>query len=130
MKKEAKKPNSLTAKIKGFVVRNKATIVAVLCCVLVMGIVESGVVFAGETGTAGTGAAVAADASEQLWQTLMNLIKKWVTRLGAVIMFVGGIQFGMGWKSDDAEQKTRGLNTIISGAIVMGVAAITSVFFA
>ena len=73
------------------------------------------------------GTAFAADA---LWQTLANLIKTWVTRLGGVVMFVGGIMFGLGWKSDDAEQKSRGISTIIAGAIVIAVAALTGQFFA
>ena len=73
------------------------------------------------------GTAFAADA---LWQTLANLIKTWATRLGGVVMFVGGIMFGLGWKSDDAEQKSRGISTIIAGAIVIAVAALTGQFFA
>ena len=45
-------------------------------------------------------------------------------------MFVGGVMFGLGWKSDDAEQKSRGISTIVAGAIVTAVAAITGTFFA
>lgn len=68
--------------------------------------------------------------ADSLWNTLANLIKTWVTRLGGVIMFVGGVMFGLGWKSDDAEQKSRGISTIVAGAIVTAVAAITGTFFA
>ena len=75
------------------------------------------------------GVAAAADA-ETLWTTLTELIGTWVTRLGAVVMFVGGIMFGLGWKNDDAEQKSRGIGTIIAGAIVTALAAMTNVFFA
>lgn len=35
----------------------------------------------------------------------------------------------LGWKSDDAEQKSRGISTIIAGAIVIAVAGMTSQFF-
>lgn len=73
------------------------------------------------------GTAFAADA---LWNTIAGLIQTWVTRLGGVVMFVGGIMFGLGWKSDDAEQKSRGISTIIAGAIVVAVAALTGTFFA
>lgn len=73
------------------------------------------------------GMAFAADA---LWTTIAGLIQTWVTRLGGVVMFVGGIMFGLGWKSDDAEQKSRGISTIIAGAIVVAVAALTGTFFA
>lgn len=69
-------------------------------------------------------------AADSLWNTIAGLIKTWVTRLGGVVMFVGGIMFGLGWKSDDAEQKSRGISTIIAGAIVVAVAALTGTFFA
>lgn len=68
--------------------------------------------------------------ADALWGQISNLIQTWVTRLGGVVMFVGGIMFGLGWKSDDAEQKSRGISTIIAGAIVVAVAALTSTFFA
>lgn len=68
--------------------------------------------------------------ADTLWTTIADLIKTWVTRLGAVVMFVGGVMFGLGWKSDDAEQKSRGISTIIAGAIVLAVAQLTGTFFA
>jgi len=67
--------------------------------------------------------------AESLWSVIADLINKWVTRLGAVVMFVGGIMFGMGWKNDDAEQKSRGISTLIAGAIVTVVAGMTTTFF-
>ena len=75
---------------------------------------------------AGAGAASA----EKLWTTLSTLIGKWVLRLGGVVIFVGGVMFALGWKNDDAEQKTRGIQTIIAGAIVMALAGMVNVFFA
>ena len=72
------------------------------------------------------GMAFAADA---LWNTISGLIQTWVTRLGGVVMFVGGVMFGLGWKSDDAEQKSRGISTIIAGAIVIAGAGLTGTFF-
>lgn len=74
------------------------------------------------------GAAVAT--GDALWNTVSDLIGTWVTRLGAVVMFVGGIMFGLGWKNDDAEGKSRGISTLISGAIVTAIAALTGTFFA
>ena len=68
--------------------------------------------------------------ADTLWTTISGLIQTWVTRLGAVVMFVGGIMFGLGWKNDDAEQKSRGISTIIAGAIVTAIAALTGTFFA
>lgn len=87
---------------------------AILAAVLLVAVAMSGTVFA----------------ADALWSTIANLIQTWVTRLGGVVMFVGGIMFGLGWKSDDAEQKSRGISTIIAGAIVIAVAALTGQFFA
>ena len=67
--------------------------------------------------------------AESLWNDLATTIQMWVTRLGGVVMFVGGIMFGLGWKNDDADGKTRGINTMIAGGIVIAVAALTSNFF-
>ena len=76
----------------------------------------------------------ASDASDStadtLWTKISDLMKTWVTRLGGVVMFVGGILFGLGWKNNDAEQKSQGISTIVAGAIVIAVAAMTSTFFA
>ena len=82
------------------------------------------VVFAAASGSDG------ASRAETLWTTLSGLIEKWVTRLGAVVVFIGGIMFALGWKNDDAEGKSRGISTIIAGAIVMALAALTGTFFA
>lgn len=72
----------------------------------------------------------ASSGADSLWNTISSLIQTWVTRLGGVVMFVGGVMFGLGWKSDDAEQKSRGISTLIAGAIVVAVAALTGQFFA
>lgn len=72
---------------------------------------------------------IASASVDVLWQTVANLIETWVTRLGGVVMFVGGIMFGLGWKNDDADGKTRGIQTIIAGGIVVAVAALTGTFF-
>ena len=66
--------------------------------------------------------------ADSLWQTVANLLKTWVTRLGGTVMFVGGIMFGLGWKNDDADGKTRGINTVIAGAIVCAVAVSAGTF--
>ena len=86
----------------------------IISCLAVL--VISGTVFAGPADT--------------LWLTISNIVGTWVTRLGAVVMFVGGVMFGLGWKNDDAEQKSRGISTLIAGAIVTAVAALTGTFFA
>lgn len=88
----------------------------VFACIMLVGIMLSGTVFA--------------SGADALWSTIANLIQTWVTRLGGVVMFVGGVMFGLGWKSDDAEQKSRGISTLIAGAIVAAVAGLSGMFFA
>jgi len=75
------------------------------------------------------GGVVFADA-EDLWNTVAVLIGKWVLRLGGVVIFVGGILFGLGWKNDDAEGKNRGISTMVSGGIVAALAVMVDKFFA
>ena len=90
------KKESMTTKVGGFLNRNSMYIALALVCAMCMG----STVFA----------------VDALWNTLAGLIETWVTRLGAVVMLVGGVMFGLGWKSDDAEQKSRGISTIIEMA--------------
>jgi len=90
--------------------------ITVITCLLLMGIMVMSV--------------ASASGADALWTTVSGLIQTWVTRLGGVVMFVGGVMFGLGWKSDDAEQKSRGVSTLIAGAIVVAVAALTTTFFA
>ena len=96
--------------------RKGVVLLALLLCVSVMGIANAG-------GAPASGA-------DAMWSTITGLIGTWVTRLGGVVMFVGGIMFGLGWKSDDAEQKSRGISTVVSGAIVTALAALIGTFFA
>ena len=69
-------------------------------------------------------------ATDTLWTTLSGVLEKWIKRLGGVVMLVGGIMFGTGWMSDDPSRRTTGLNVMVSGGIIIAVAALTSTFFA
>ena len=114
-KQEIKSTTNTTTKAQSIgVFLNKHA--ALLACAMLIAVMMCGTVFA--------------SGADSLWNTISNLIRTWVTRLGGVVMFVGGIMFGLGWKSDDAEQKSRGISTIIAGAIVIAVAALTGTFFA
>lgn len=112
-RQEIKTTNTTKAKSIGVFFNRHA---ALLACVMLVAIIMFGTVFA--------------SGADALWQTIANLIQTWVTRLGGVVMFVGGVLFGLGWKSDDAEQKSRGISTMIAGAIVVAVAALSGTFFA
>lgn len=89
-----------------------------IACFMFLTIMTSNVVFASTA------------SADSLWNEAVNVMKTWVSRLGGGVMFVGVIMLGMGWKSDDAEQKSRGISTIVAGGIVLGGVAIASNFLA
>lgn len=68
-----------------------------------------------------TAFAVTADSA---WTSVMGLIWKWVPKIGAAICAVGLIEFALGFKSEDADGKTRGLRTAAAGAMVIGAAVV------
>jgi hypothetical protein len=63
-------------------------------------------------------------AAVEAWNTIMAEAMRWVTRLGIVVLVIGGIMLGLGFKNDDAEQKSRGVGTMVAGGIVAGVCAV------
>lgn len=66
--------------------------------------------------------------AEDKWDTVIGFITPWIQRLGGVVILIGAIEFGLAWKNDDAEQKTKGMRTIIAGCIVWAVGMSTDVF--
>ena len=62
-----------------------------------------------------------ATSAEDKWDTIIGFVTPWIQRLGGVVILIGAIQFGLAWKNDDADQKTRGMQTIIAGCIVWAV---------
>ena len=68
--------------------------------------------------------------ADTMWNLIADEIKKWVTRLGGVAIFVGGVLFGLGWMQNDSREKIAGVSTIIAGGIVIAVAQLAGTFFA
>ncbi len=58
--------------------------------------------------------------------TIIGLLKTWIPRLGALLVVVGGIHLGIGFKDDDQTGKTRGMQCMIGGAIVAAIGASVS----
>lgn len=67
--------------------------------------------------------------ADTLWGEIKGVITTWTNRLGGVIMFIGGIMFALGWRSEDAEQRSKGIQTVIAGALVLAVVGIIDQFF-
>lgn len=95
--------------------RTKRLILCLALIAMIAAVAMSGIVFALE---------------DTLWSTVTSSIVKWVGRLGGVVLFVGGIMFGLGWKNDDAEGKSRGITTMIAGGIVLALSILAPQFFA
>jgi len=56
------------------------------------------------------------------WDAVVGEAADWIVKLGAAVLAVGGIMFGLGWKNDDADSKTRGLQTMVAGAVTAAMA--------
>ena len=70
-----------------------------------------------------------ADAKKK-WETVIGFVIPWIKRLGGVVVLIGAIEFGLAWKNDDAEGKTKGMRTIIAGCIVTAVGYSANTFLA
>ena len=64
--------------------------------------------------------------AEGFIDSVIELLQTWIPRLGGMVVVVGGIQFGLGFKDDNADQKTRGMQCMIGGAIVAAIAKLIS----
>jgi hypothetical protein len=57
-------------------------------------------------------------------EQIISLLQTWIPRLGGMVAVVGAIQLGLGFKDEDSNGKTRGMQTMIGGAIVAALATI------
>lgn len=55
---------------------------------------------------------------------IIKLLQLWIPRLGGLVIVVGGIQLGLGFKDDNQDGKTRGMQCMIGGAIVAAIGAL------
>ncbi len=62
------------------------------------------------------------------FNTVVKFFADWIGRIGLVVAFVGGVMFGLAFKSDDAEGKTRGLQTLAAGFIVFALSKSLNLF--
>lgn len=58
----------------------------------------------------------------------IDFVCEWLVKIGAVVMMVGGVMFALGWQREDADGKTRGLQTLMAGAMVAAIGASPSIF--
>lgn len=75
--------------------------------------------------TAGGGGGIDAKAA---WNSIFDAIQPFLYGLGGVLVLVGGISIGLGWKSEDSEGITRGVRTLIAGVAVIAVVGVAWAF--
>jgi hypothetical protein len=71
--------------------------------------------------SASTVLAISASAADGVWGEITSYITTWIPRLGGAVVLVGAIMFGLGWQSEDAQGKSRGISTIIAGSMVAAI---------
>jgi hypothetical protein len=57
-------------------------------------------------------------------QEILGLLQEWIPVMGGLVVIVGAIQLGVSFKDDNADGKTRGIQTMIGGAIITAIAAL------
>lgn len=62
------------------------------------------------------------------FDNIIKFIAGWIGKLGLVVGFIGAVQLGFAFKNDDADGKTKGLRTLISGFIVFAITQTLSLF--
>lgn len=64
--------------------------------------------------------------ADKMLGEIEKILKDWIPKLGVMLVAVGGIQLAIGFKDDDTTGKTRGMQTIVGGAIVIAIAGVIS----
>lgn len=101
-------------KVKEFIKREYLALSLMVCGMLAPANVASA---SGTTTTA-----------EAKWDAVIGFITPWISRLGGVVILIGAIEFGLAFKSDDAEGKTKGMRTVIAGCIVFAIGLSSDIF--
>ncbi|WP_244315615.1 hypothetical protein [Paenibacillus brasilensis] len=70
----------------------------------------------------------AADAGMDKFDTIIDVVAKWLGRIGLVVAFFGAGQLALGFKQDDADGKVRGMKTLAAGFMLFGITESLSLF--
>ena len=116
-----KKGNSILGKAK-----TTATRAFLALTIFVLGIANS-TMGAFAAGYNGGGTSATAD-PDSAFNDLIKFFATWFGRLGLVVGFVGAIMFALAIRNEDADAKSRGLMTMISGFVVFAVTLSLNLF--
>ena len=62
------------------------------------------------------------------YQNTINFFITWLRRIGWFIAFIGAVMFALAIKHEDAEQKQKGLITMVAGFVVAALCMASSMF--
>lgn len=71
--------------------------------------------------TADTGTGTNDTTGDDTYQTVINFFVKWIKRVGLLVAFVGAIMFALAIKNSDADQKEKGILTMVAGFVVAAI---------
>ena len=91
-------------KVSAYLYKNKTAIATIMWVVLLI-----------------TPQIIFADNGDTEWTWLTDIITKWIKRVGGLVMLIGAVEFGLGWKDNRADDKVQGVRILIAGVIVYGV---------
>ena len=60
-----------------------------------------------------------------IWNTVIDTICPYIVALGGVVCLIGGVNWALGFKSEDSDAQVRGIRTLIAGVAVSGVVLAT-----
>ena len=75
-----------------------------------------------------TGTAPATVSADSTYVTVINFFVTWIRRLGALVVLIGAIMFGLSIKNDDPDRKQQGITTMISGFVVVAICLAVNMF--
>lgn len=62
------------------------------------------------------------------FQGILDFIKVWIRRVGALAMFIGAVALGFSVKENNATAKVNSLRTIATGGIIVSISAVLWMF--
>lgn len=68
------------------------------------------------------------DANTSSLDNFIDFACSWLQKIGGAVMLVGGVMFALGWQREDAEGKTRGLQTLLAGGMVVAIGSAKGLF--
>lgn len=66
--------------------------------------------------------------ADATYKTVIDFFVTWIRRLGALLVLIGAIMFGLSIKNDDPDRKQQGITTMIAGFVVVAICLAVNMF--